>query len=207
MEINRFKQKPFIGILRGIEPDIVAPLVETVCESGLETIEITMNTIGATDIIKQFINQSEGKLMVGAGTILNLDDLKRALDAGAGFVLSPVVIPEVVDYCVANNIPVFPGALTPDEIYKAWDAGATMVKVFPANVFGPVYFKDIKAPLNNIELLACGGVSTQNAEEYFNNGASAVSFGGSLFKKEYLLNREFDKIKQDIINILAIDFS
>lgn len=207
MEINRFKQKPFIGILRGIEPDIVAPLVETVCESGLETIEITMNTIGATDIIKQFIDQSEGKLMVGAGTVLNLDDLKRALDAGAGFVLSPVVIPEVVDYCVANNIPVFPGALTPDEIYKAWDAGATMVKVFPANVFGPVYFKDIKAPLNNIELLACGGVSTQNAEEYFNNGASAVSFGGSLFKKEYLLNREFDKIKQDIINILAIDFS
>ena len=96
----------------------------------------------------------------------------------------------------------FPGALTPNEIYKAWNLGATMVKVFPANVFGPSYIKDVKAPLNNIELLVCGGVSTSTIAEFFENGASAAAFGASIFKREWIENKRFDAIKNEISSLI-----
>jgi 2-dehydro-3-deoxyphosphogluconate aldolase/(4S)-4-hydroxy-2-oxoglutarate aldolase len=95
---------------------------------------------------------------------------------------------------VKNKIPVFPGALTPQEIYHAWAAGATMVKVFPAKFFGQEYFKEIKGPFNEIELLACGGVTPQNLKSYFLNGASAVTFGASVFKREWLVEKNFEAI-------------
>jgi len=110
----------------------------------------------------------------------------------------PVLIKDVTEYCVKNKIPVFPGALTPKEIYAAWRSGATMVKVFPAVFFGPEYFKEIKAPFNDIELLACSGVRPDNLEAYFSNGASAVSFGASVFKKEWLGFRDFKSIGKRI---------
>ena len=84
-----------------------------------------------------------------------MKDLKIALKSGATFIVMPVLIKDVLKYCVKNKIPVFPGALTPGEIYQAWDAGSTMVKVFPAKFFGPEYFREIKGPFNNIQLLAC----------------------------------------------------
>ena len=103
-----------------------------------------------------------------------------------------------MEYCVTHKIPVFPGALTPLEIYRAWQCGATMVKIFPAGVFGPSYFKEIKGPFKEIELLACGGVSPQNMASYFFHGASAVAFGSSVFRREFLENKDFDAIVRQI---------
>lgn len=97
-----------------------------------------------------------------------------------------------------NKIPVFPGAFTPQEIYTAWNKGATMVKVFPAKFLGPEYFKEIKGPFNDIQLLACGGVTPENLRIYLANGANAISFGASVFKKDWLVNKDFQSIAQSI---------
>jgi 2-dehydro-3-deoxyphosphogluconate aldolase/(4S)-4-hydroxy-2-oxoglutarate aldolase len=103
-----------------------------------------------------------------------------------------------VAYCLKNKIPVFPGALSVQEVYQAWEAGATMVKVFPAKFFGPEYLREIKGPLNQIELLACAGVTPQNLGDYFACGASAIAFGASVFKKEWLATADFKRIGQAI---------
>lgn len=194
MDVAGFKKLPIMGILRGVEPDSIEPLLEIIESSGLETIEITMNTTGAADLIRKAVTYAKGKLTIGAGTVLDTDSLKSAIDSGASFVVTPVLVEEVMKHCGKNKIPVFSGALTPLEIYDAWKAGATMVKVFPAKAFGPAYFKEIKGPFNNIELLACGGVTAQNMNEYFSNGASAITFGASVFRKEWLKMKDFKSI-------------
>ena len=198
MDIARFKKLPIMGIARGIEEDSVEALIEAVVSAGLETLEITMNTPDAGKLIERAVKSARNRLMIGAGTVLNLESLKSALDAGATFIVMPTVVDEVMDYCVEKVVPVFPGALTPGEIYRAWNAGATMVKVFPSGVFGPAYFSQIKGPFANIELLACGGVTAENIGAYFSNGAAAVSFGASIFKREWLAKKEFERIAAEI---------
>jgi len=202
MKIEEFRKLPILGILRGIELDIIDPLIQAVIASGLKTIEITMNTKSAPELIKKAVKTAGGSMSVGAGTVLNMQDLKLALDSGATFIVSPVVVNEVMEYCVKNKIPVFPGALTPQEIFKAWQMGATMVKVFPAKFFGPEYFKEIKGPFNDIELLACAGVTAENLRTYFSSGASAVSFGAGVFKREWLSSRDFASISRVIKGFL-----
>lgn len=198
MKIERFKKLPLMGILRSIELGAIELLAETIISSGLETIEITMNTESASGLLKRAIAVARNKLVIGAGTVLTMDDLKSALDCGATFIVMPVFIKDVLEYCLKNKIPVFPGALTPQEIYNAWCSGATMVKVFPAKFFGPDYFKEIKRPFNNIELLACAGVTPENLPAYFLNGASAVAFGASVFRKEWLADKDFKNIGESI---------
>jgi 2-dehydro-3-deoxyphosphogluconate aldolase / (4S)-4-hydroxy-2-oxoglutarate aldolase len=194
MDVKRFKQQPLLGILRGITADMVGPLIESVFSAGLETIEITMNTEGAPQLIAQAVKASRKKLTIGAGTVLSMKDLRAALQAGATFIVMPVVVEDVIRFCVKNKIPVFPGALTPQEIYTAWNLGATMVKVFPAKCFGPEYFKEIRGPFGNIALLACSGVTPETMCDYFKNGASAISFGASVFRNEWLKKKDFNSI-------------
>lgn len=198
MIIDDFKKIPIMGILRGVKEEIITPLVETIVNSGLKTVEITMNTENAPELINKMVKAAKKNITVGAGTVLNLDDMHKALNAGATFIVSPTFVPEVVEYCCKNNIPVFPGALTPQEIYNAWNAGATMVKVFPVKFYGAEYIKEIKGPFNNIDLLACGGVSEKNISSFVNNGASAIAFGGSIFKSNWLVKENLYKIENAI---------
>lgn len=198
MDVPEFKKQPVMGILRGVESGHIEPLIETVISSGLKTLEITMNTKDAGRLIQQAKKIAQKRLTLGAGTVLDTDKLKEALDSGATFIVMPAFIKDVLAHCVKNKIPAFPGALTPQEIYSAWEAGATMVKVFPAKLFGPEYFREIKAPFEKIELLACSGVTPQNIREYFACGASAVSFGASVFKKEWLKEGDYQSIAKTI---------
>ena len=198
MDIEKFKRLPILGILRGIDIESVEPLVEASVSAGLRTIEITMNTRGAATLIEKAVAAGGERLTVGAGTVLSVKSLEIAFDAGATFIVTPVLVEDVMKYCVKNKIPVFPGALSPHEIYNAWNAGATMVKVFPSNVFGPKYFKEIKGPFNDIELLACGGVTPENMKEYFSSGANAIAFGEGVFKREWLSKKDFAKIGASI---------
>jgi len=204
MDVAVFKKKPVLGILRGATLDLIEPLVETVIEAGLETLEITMNTAGAPELIRKAKQAAAGRLTLGAGTVLSIKDLKLALKSGATFIVMPVLIKDVVEFCVKNMIPVFPGAFTPGEIYQAWDAGATMVKVFPAKFFGPEYFHEIKGPFNSVELLACSGVTPENMNDYFALGASAVSFGASVFRKDWLASKDFKSIGQAVKKFMDI---
>jgi 2-dehydro-3-deoxyphosphogluconate aldolase/(4S)-4-hydroxy-2-oxoglutarate aldolase len=204
MDVARFKKKPVMGIVRGVEPEQIEPLIEAVVAAGLETLEITMNTPHADSLIQKAKKAGQSRLMLGAGTVLDRDSLKQALDSGATFIVTPVLIKEVIEYCVKNKIPVFPGALTPQEIYNAWKEGATMVKVFPARFFGPEYFREIKAPFAEIELMAVAGVTPQNMREYFACGASAIAFGVSVFRKEWLQKREYSHITSAIRSYLEL---
>jgi len=198
MNLTEFKKFPLIGIVRGIPADCLPPLLEAVIAGGLKTIEITMNTPGALGLIKQAAKAASGKLVIGAGTVLTADEARQAVNSGATFIVSPVLVSDVIKYCRDKNICVFPGALTPQEIHNAWKAGATMVKVFPAQMFGPAYFKEVKGPFNDIELLACGGVKPQNAQEFLKCGASALAFGGSVFSRERFAQKQFKVIEEDV---------
>ena len=149
-------------------------------------------------MIEKAVATAGKRLTVGAGTVLSVKSLEIAMDAGATFIVTPVLVEDVMKYCVKNKIPVFPGALTPQEIYNAWNAGATMVKVFPSGSFGPKYFREIKGPFNDIELLACGGVTPENMNEYFSSGAAAIAFGGEVFKKEWLAGEDFKSIGEAV---------
>lgn len=203
MDVDRFNELPILGILRGIGADAVEPLTETIVSSGLKTVEITMNTDDASSLIRKMAGAADNRLMIGAGTVLSMDDLRSALDAGASFIVLPVMIPDVVEYCANHAIPVFPGALTPQEIYSAWSAGATMVKVFPAKFFGADYFKEIRGPFGDVKLLACGGITADSIGSFFSSGASAVAFGGSIFKKEWLDARKFTLIGDAIRELIS----
>jgi len=198
MDITKFKKLPVMGILRGIEERDIEWLFPAAVEAGLETIEITMNTRGASGFIKKAKKAFGKDLSIGAGTVLSDASLKEALGAGAEFIVSPVYIESVVKTCLREGIPVFPGAFTPQEVFRAHEGGATMVKVFPADVFGPSYIKKLKGPLDKIDLMAVGGVTFDNIEEYFSSGATAIAFGGSLFKKEWIKNKNSADITASI---------
>jgi 2-dehydro-3-deoxyphosphogluconate aldolase/(4S)-4-hydroxy-2-oxoglutarate aldolase len=203
MDVPEFKKQPVLGIVRGVELAQIEPLIAAVISSGLKTLEITMNTKHAARLIQKAKKAAKNKLVLGAGTVLDMRSLKNALDAGATFIVMPVLVRDVLAYCLKNKIPAFPGALTPQEIYTAWREGATMVKVFPAKFFGPEYFSEIKGPLDDIELMAVSGVTPHNMREYLSCGASAVAFGASVFKKEWLQKKDYRSIAAAIKAYLA----
>ena len=202
MELNRFKRRPLMGIVRGITLEDLEPVVTHAIDAGLETLEITMNTDGAADLIARTREIAGDSLTLGAGTVLDRRGLDLALAAGASFIVLPVLIDEVVSRCVERGVPVFPGALTPTEVAAAWRAGAAMVKVFPAKAFGPTYFGELKGPFADLRLLACGGVSAENLAAYARGGADAFAFGASVFRSDWIAAGEYARIGRGISDLV-----
>jgi len=196
MDLNHFQELPIISIIRGIKPEQLQPTIEAAIAGGLRTIEITMNTPGAGTLIGEAVRLFSDKAWIGAGTVLDKESLAEALMAGAGYIVAPHAHWEVIDICRKKHIPVFPGALTPTEIYSAWIAGATMVKVFPISSMGGVsYIKELRGPFKDIKLLACGGVTLENLTGYFAAGADAVAIGSQVFKKEWIESGNYELIQ------------
>jgi len=117
--------------------------------------------------------------------------------------VSPTLEPAVVAECVRRQVPTFPGAFTPTEIHAAWRAGAAMVKLFPAKAVGPAFIREVKGPFADIELLACGGVSADNLADFFAAGATAVAFGGSVFRPEWIAAGAFDRIGAEVQRLVS----
>ena len=163
--------------------DAVRKISRACLEAEFGTLEITMNTTGSTDMISSIREEFPG-LNVGAGTVCNKQDLKQALWAGAQFIVTPILDEAVIKDAVSQGVPIFPGAFSPTEIYRAWSLGASAVKVFPASQFGVNYIKEVRGPLDDIKLLPTGGVSLENIRSFFEAGAFGVGMGSSLFKKE-----------------------
>jgi len=190
---------PVIGILRGISADFFAELMPAAFAAGLQAIEVTINTHGAEAIIAA--NRPlvpEGKLL-GMGTIRNLDEAKRAVAAGAMFLVTPNLDPAVISYASSHHIPVVAGALTPSEVYAARQAGATMIKVFPCNAMGgPAYIRDLLGPFDDLPLVAVGGVTINNLADYFAAGARGVGVSTALFGKEALAQENAGKIAENV---------
>jgi len=186
-----FNKLPIVGILRGFDADLTVEIAVAAMERGLTTLEVTMNTAGAAEQIAALLEATKGEMNIGAGTVRSLEELDQALQAGAMFIVTPTVLPEVIERCVKQDIPVFPGAFTPTEIHRAWTAGASMVKLFPAGQFGPSYIKIVKAPLDDVKILATGGVRLSNVKEYIDAGADAFGLGTPLFRRERMEDRDW----------------
>ena len=180
---NGFSKVPIVGIIRNLSFDTIEKILPIYLSAGLTTIEITMNTQAAEEIIRFAADKYKGQLNVGAGTVCNTDELDLAIRAGSQFIVTPILDPDVVRTCVSKNIPVFPGAYTPTEIYQAWKLGASMVKVYPATSLGPEYIKDVKAPLNKIKLMPTGGINLDNIQTFIKAGADGLGIGSQLFDK------------------------
>ncbi len=195
-----FYKAPIVGIVRGLSLDNCIEIAKTFLEAELYTLEITMNTKDVLKIIS-LLNTKFPELNVGAGTVCTLDDCKAAIKNGSQFIVTPIIDEHVINYCVSENIPIFPGAYTPSEIYKAWTLGASAVKVFPATQLGPKYIKDVLAPLNTIKLLPTGGVSKENIYSFFEVGATGVGMGSSLLHKQYIKDGDFNALKNHFINV------
>lgn len=204
MDLARFRQKPLLGILRGIREQELEPVLEAAVAGGLESLEITLNTVGAPELIARAREIAGARLTIGAGTVLDLDGLKAALDAGATFIVSPTRVPDVVAECVRRSVPVFPGALTPQEIHDAWRAGASLVKVFPAQVFGPGYFREVKGPFDDIGLLACGGVNAETLRDYAAAGADAFAVGAGTFRPEWIRAGAWGDIERAVRALIEV---
>jgi 2-dehydro-3-deoxyphosphogluconate aldolase/(4S)-4-hydroxy-2-oxoglutarate aldolase len=174
---------PIVGILRGFTTAQVVEIVKASLRGGLRNLEITMGSPETPAQIREARKIAGDRMCIGAGTVLNLELLQKAIDAGASFIVTPIVNTEVVQECVRQNIPVFPGAYSPTEILRAWELGATMVKVFPAETLGPGYVKAIKAPLPQVKLMPTGGVDLQTLAAYRKAGADGFGVGGPLFDR------------------------
>lgn len=190
-----FQRAPLVGIIRNVSFENVKRILPIYREAGLTTVEITMNTPGAADMIEYALaNESHG-LNIGAGTVCDKDDLAEALEAGAQFIVTPVINKKVVKSCVKKGVPIFPGAFSPTEIYNAWTLGATMVKIYPATSLGPDYIKDLKAPMKQLRLLPTGGVGLENMTEFMAAGADGLGIGSQLFDKKLIENQDWDGLK------------
>ena len=204
-DLTLFQKEPVMGILRGVTKDSLEGVLEAMISGGLRFAEVTLNTSNAFDLIEKAANLYSDSICLGAGTVLSLTDVKQAADSGAQFIVSPTLNQEVSGFCRKNNLSYFPGALTPTEIENAWNAGATMVKVFPASLMGPEYFKIIKGPFQDVRLMAVGGVKPENVAEYLSAGADAVALGGSILSPSRMQDKNFTLIKKEIeVFLLAL---
>jgi 2-dehydro-3-deoxyphosphogluconate aldolase/(4S)-4-hydroxy-2-oxoglutarate aldolase len=201
--LDLLKRTPVIGIVRGISDAAIAGLASACEKAGLEWLEVTLNTPSATDKIARLLDLSRGRMVIGAGTVLDRQGLDAALSAGARFIVAPTLDREVVSRCVELGVPAFPGALTPQEVFDAWRAGATMVKVFPVQFFGPAYLSELRGPFDRVPLLACGGVRASNVADYFAAGADAVTIGGSTLRRDWLEQGRFDLLQDEVAKVVA----
>lgn len=175
---SAFEKAPVMGVLRGIDWSTLKRILPIYEEVGFTTVEITMNTKNAEVLIHNAIKEFPN-LNIGAGTVCSAKELDKAIEAGAQFIVTPVINEILFQKCLSRKIPIFPGAFTPSEIYKAWTLGATAVKVFPCSQLGPEYIKEIRGPLSDIPLIPMGGINIDNLFTYFKNGVYAVGMGGS----------------------------
>lgn len=194
---------PVIGILRGVEGDFFGEVMQISFAAGLMAMEVTMNTAGAEEIVREYRPAVPRGKLLGMGTIRNLDEARQAVAAGAMFLVSPNLDTGVIEYAKKEGIPIVAGALTPTEVYAAWSAGADLVKVFPCGAMGgPQYIKDLLGPFDHLRLAAVGGVNSANLQDYFAAGAAAVGVSTSLFGGKALREKNLDRIGQNVKNFI-----
>jgi 2-dehydro-3-deoxyphosphogluconate aldolase / (4S)-4-hydroxy-2-oxoglutarate aldolase len=199
----RFAAMPLIAILRGQQAAVIDPVVDALADGGFIALEITMNTPGASAQIRAAVARANNRLDVGAGTVTSLAGLDEAHAAGARFIVTPVVVPDVIAECVRRGLPVFPGAFTPTEIHQAHELGATMVKLFPAHRLGPGYVRDLKAPLSSVRLLATGGITPESLPDYAQAGADGFGIGSPLFSPAHLETGDWDWLRNRAVRFCS----
>ncbi|HUG80547.1 MAG TPA: bifunctional 2-keto-4-hydroxyglutarate aldolase/2-keto-3-deoxy-6-phosphogluconate aldolase [Bryobacterales bacterium] len=197
-----------IGIIPIVRADTAAlatKAAKAVCESGIGALEVTMTVPGAIRVLEKVADEFGDKIILGAGTVLDPETARVCMLAGAQFFVTPSLNVKTIEMCRRYSKPIMPGALTPTEVMTAWEAGADMVKIFPCgNMGGPSYIKALKAPLPQVHMVPTGGVTLDNAAEFFKAGASAIAVGSELVSKKALESGDFRAIEKTAKQFLKV---
>ena len=198
--IKAIENEKIIVIVRGVESEKLIPLCEAIYQGGIRLLELTFDAskkVADEQIaknIKILADKFQGKMLIGAGTVLEESQVELTKQAGGCFIISPNTDEKIIKKTTELGLVSMPGALTPSEIMQAHNYGADFVKLFPASNFGPEYVKAVKAPLSHIKLTVVGGINENNMESYIKSGASGFGVGANIVNKTYIENNEFDKI-------------
>lgn len=178
--LNRLIDERIVAIIRGVTGEGFDGLIGTLVENGIHILEVTVDTPGVYEKMERIKTQYGDQVAIGAGTVLDSETARLAISAGAEFLVSPSLHLDVIKTAKRYGKMVLPGCMTPTEIVQAYEAGADVIKVFPASVVGPKYFRELSGPLGHIPLLPTGGVNLDNARDYLDAGAVAIGLGSSL---------------------------
>ena len=200
--LKKIIENKVIAVIRSNSKDNLMPFIDLIIKSGINSIEITLTTPNALSVIKQLKSNYKGSILIGAGTVTDLDSAKKSIDAGAEYIVTPVLNMEVIDYVKKSRFPVISGAFSPTEIYNSFHAGSDMIKIFPANLLGIENFKSIQVIMPKLTLMPTGGISSENAREWLNAGADVLGIGSSLINDQIISNKDYDKLKLNSQKIL-----
>ena len=201
--VRQIEQLGVVAVIRLRDPGKLRAVVDALTAGGVKALEVTMTVPGAVDLIRGLAPTLPEGFLLGAGTVLNATIAHAVIGAGAQFVISPVFRREVIAACHEHDVPAMPGCFTPTEILEAHDAGADIVKVFPATTLGPQYIKDVRAPLPQVKLMPTGGVSPENAGEWIRAGAVAVAAGSQVLDTKAIESGRFEVITENARRIVA----
>lgn len=202
-KMQRIRQTGVIAILRASSSDQLVAAAEAVRAGGVYAIEVTMTTPGALQVISEAVARFGDEVLFGAGTVLDAETARAAILAGAAFLVTPTLNRKVIRLARRYSVPVMPGCYTPTEMLEAWEAGADMIKFFPASVGGPAMLRAILAPLPQLEVAPVGGVTLENAADFIRAGAAALGVGGELVNQKLLDAGDFPEITRRAAAFLA----
>jgi len=192
-----------VAVIRLKDATLLRAIVDALAIGGVQALEVTMTTPRAIELISDIAPTLPDGFLIGAGTVLDAATARQAIEAGAQFVVSPVLRPTIIDECHQHDVAMIPGCFSPTEILDAVDAGADIVKVFPATSLGPGFFKDLRGPFPDVKLMPTGGVTVENAGEWIRAGAAAVGIGSALLPADAIAARRFDKVTDSAKRIMA----
>ena len=185
-KLNLIRETGVIAIMRAQSSSQLITAADAIKKGGVKVIEVTMTTPGALDVIAEATRRYGQEVLFGAGTVLDTETARAAILAGAGFVVAPTLNLNVIALCNRYSVPAIPGCYTPTEMLTAWEGGADMIKLFPAEVGGPDLIKAILAPLPQLEIIPVGGVTMETAAEFIRKGAAALGVGSNLINQKLL---------------------
>jgi 2-dehydro-3-deoxyphosphogluconate aldolase/(4S)-4-hydroxy-2-oxoglutarate aldolase len=195
-DLQRIFDCGLVAVVRAPDPAGLVDVVRALADGGVTVAEVTFTVPGAAEVIREARRQLGGRVLLGAGTVLDPETARAAILAGAEFVVAPTVNADVIRLCRRYDKAVMPGAFTPTEILAAWEAGADVVKVFPADVLGPAFFKAMRGPLPQVRLMPTGGVDLTTAGEFLKAGACCLGVGSQLVDPKAVASREFGRITE-----------
>lgn len=183
-----------VAVIRANSAEELKNITLALNKGGVKALEITMTSPGALETIKAVSSELGDSAIIGVGSVLDTETARAAILAGAQFVVSPVFKPKIITLCRRYNKICIPGAFTPTEILSAWEAGADVVKIFPATKLGPGYIKDLKGPLPQIKVTPTGGVNLENTADFIKAGAEFVGVGGAMVDKKLVAAGKWDEL-------------
>lgn len=201
--VTRIEATGVVAVIRLTDAAVGRDVAQALVAGGVVALEVTMTVPRAIALIDELAKTLPDSCIVGAGTVVDRSTAEAVMDAGAKFVVGPVLRTDVIAACRARDVAVMPGCFSPTEILTAWEAGADIVKVFPATSLGPTFFKDMRGPLPHIKLMPTGGVTRQNAGDWIKAGAVAIGVGTALVDATAIAERRFDAITASAREFIA----